>query len=96
MLSSEQKRNEERSSDKSEAGGKHGGGRVEGAVGALVGAADLADAEDVEGGRVECLHKELLRPQRLNDHSLPGSGQVGHGVVSENGFVSCLKISSVV
>ena len=78
-------------------GGGEGWGRaVEGAVGALVGAAHLADAEDVERGRVKSLHKELLRPQRLDDHRLPGSGQVGHGVVSENGFVSCLKISSVV
>ena len=44
------------------------GAGVEGTVGALVGAAHLADTEDVERGGIECLHIELLWPQRLYDH----------------------------
>ena len=47
------RREQERGQD----GGREEGERrrraVEGAVGALVGPADLADAQDVEGGRVE-------------------------------------------
>ena len=57
--------------------------RVEGAVGTLVGAAHLADAEDVEGGGVEGLHEELLGSERLDEDSLSRAGQIRHREVPE-------------
>ena len=58
------------------------GRAVEGAVGALVGAAHLADTQDVQRGGIECLHIELLWSQRLYDHRLSGPSQVGHWEIS--------------
>ena len=58
--------------------------RVEGAVGTLVGAAHLADAEDVEGGGVEGLHEELLGSERLDEDSLSRAGQIRHREVPES------------
>ena len=44
----------------------------------------LTDTEHIEGGGVERFDVELLRSQRLYDHCLSGSGQVGHREVSRN------------
>ena len=57
---------------------------VVGAVGALVGATHLTDTEDVQRGRIEGLHIELLWPQRLYDDGLSSTCQVCHGEVSAN------------
>ena len=42
----------------------------------------LAYAENVERGRVERPHEEVLRPQRLHDHRLPRAREVGHRVIT--------------
>ena len=60
---------------------------VVGAVGALVGPADLADTEDVEWGRVEGPNEEAFRPQRLDDDGLASSSQVCHRVVTPDGVL---------
>ena len=44
----------------------------------------LTDTEHIEGGGVERFDVELLRSQRLNDHCLSGSGQIGDREVSRN------------
>ena len=41
----------------------------------------LAYTEDVQGGRVERPHEEVLRPQRLHDHRLPRPREVCHRVI---------------
>ena len=41
----------------------------------------LAYTEDVQRGRVERPHEEVLRPQWLHDHRLPRPRQVGHRVI---------------
>ena len=72
--------------------GEQGGGqdqdrrgrRVEGAEGTLVGAAHLADAEDVQRGRVPGIHEEPLWSQRLHDDGLSGTRQVGHWIIPGN------------
>merc|ERR1711978_101862 len=48
-----------------------------GTVGALVGATDLADAEDVERSCVECPDEKAFRFVRFEDDGLTGTGQVG-------------------
>jgi len=52
------------------------------AVWTLVGAAHLADAEDVERRCIEGPDEEPLRPERLQDDGLAGPGQVGHWEVA--------------
>ena len=69
--------------DSNEGGGDEGRCGVEGAVGALEGTAHVADVQPVEGGLVEHGHVEPLRPQRFDDHRLPGSGQVRHREISK-------------
>ena len=56
--------------------------RVERAVGALVRAANLANAENVERSRVKRLYIEFFRPEWFDYHGLSGSRQVGHRKVS--------------
>ena len=62
-------------------GGEAGGGGVEGTVGALIAPAHLTDTKDVQRCCVESLHDKLLWPQRLYQHCLSGTRQVGHRVV---------------
>ena len=66
---------------------------VEGTIGALVGATHLTDTEDVQRGRIECLHIELLRPQRLYDHRLSGPREVGHGEIPRINTINPLSVS---
>ncbi len=75
--------------------GEEGGGgqprpsRIEGTVGALVGAAHLADTQDVERGGVEGFHVEFFRPQRLDEDSLAGSGEVCHRIIPAQNKKRC-------
>ena len=65
-------------------GGEEGvGRRVERTVRTLVGAAHLADAQDVQRGCVECSNEKLFGPQRLDDDRLSGSSEIGDRKVSE-------------
>ena len=57
--------------------------RIEGAVRTLVGAAHLANTEDVQRRGVEGLDVEALRPQRLNDDGLSSSCEVGNWEIPE-------------
>ena len=57
---------------------------VVGAVGALVGPADLADTEDVERRRVERPDEEAFRPQRFENDRLTGSRQICHRKIASN------------
>ena len=61
------------------------GVRVEGTVRTLIRSTDLADTQDVEGGGIESLYKELLWSERLYDNRLSGSCQVGYWEVPAKG-----------